>query len=86
MKRRHQDENGLDTDVEDDDGDFPEAGNDDIVDFGWQDDAADKPLSGRRKKAAQAAKKKAKPGSFGTLFVCLVGITHLAFHSLPSPH
>ncbi len=51
----------VETDVED--GDFPEAG--DTVDFGWQDEDGDKPLSGRRKKAMQAAKKKAKPGTFG---------------------
>lgn len=42
---------------------FPESRGGDTVDFGWDDT---KKLSGRRKKAQQAAKKKAKPGSFGT--------------------
>lgn len=65
--RRSDDEDfvsDVETDVED--GDFPEAG--DTVDFGWQDGDDDKPLSGRRKKAMQAAKKKAKPGTFGRKF------------------
>lgn len=47
-----------------DNAEFPGGDDDVVVDFGWQDDE-DKPLSGRRKKAHQAAKKKAKPGSFG---------------------
>lgn len=38
----------------------------DTVEFGWNDEP--KKLTGRRKKAQQAAKKKAKPGSFGEYF------------------
>jgi hypothetical protein len=42
---------------------FPDA-EDDVADFGWADE---RKVSGRRKKAQQAARKKAKAGSFGTL-------------------
>ena len=67
MGGRHSDDEDFASDVETDveDGDFPETG--DTVDFGWQDEDGDKPLSGRRKKALQAAKKKAKPGTFGKI-------------------
>jgi len=64
--RRSDDEDlGSDVEIDVEDGDFPEAG--DIVDFGWQDEDEDKPLSGRRKKAMKEAKKKAKPGTFGKI-------------------
>ena len=46
-------------------GEFPEAGAE-VVEFGWQDE---RKLSGRRKKTAQVAKKKAKAGTFGELLV-----------------
>lgn len=41
---------------------FPEPGGE-VVEFGWQDEK--KPLTGRRKKTQQAAKKRAKAGTFG---------------------
>ena len=44
--------------------DFPEAGGD-VVEFGWQDE---RKVSGRRKKMAASAKKKAKAGTFGEYF------------------
>jgi hypothetical protein len=36
-----------------------------VVEFGWADEAAAKPLSGRRLKAKKEAQKKKKPGTFG---------------------
>lgn len=41
------------------------AGGGEVVDFGWGDAKRSAPLSGRRKKAAKAAKEKKKPGTFG---------------------
>jgi len=52
---------GSDAEFDRDDADFPEAGGE-VVEFGWQDE---RKLTGRRKKAAQAAKKKTKAGTFG---------------------
>lgn len=60
----HSDEDGYISDPYsdiDDNYNFPQD-DDDVVEFGWQDE---RKISGRRKKAQQAAKKKAKPGSFG---------------------
>jgi hypothetical protein len=36
-----------------------------VVEFGWEDAEAKKPLSGRRKKALKEQKKKKKSGTFG---------------------
>jgi hypothetical protein len=51
--------------LQDDDG-GPTTGPDEqsqqVVDFGWE---PDKPLDGRRAKAAKDKKRKMKPGSFG---------------------
>jgi hypothetical protein len=42
--------------------DGPARDGDEVVEFGWE---TPKPLSGRRKKAHNEAKKKNKPGTFG---------------------
>lgn len=71
----YKDEDDRMSDDESDYGEFPgENGRDNIAEFGWDNDEngdEKKPLSGRRKKALQMAKKRAKPGSFG-MFVLLV--------------
>ncbi|KAK9809034.1 hypothetical protein WJX72_008211 [[Myrmecia] bisecta] len=63
---------------------FPEAGIDDVVEFGWDDQ---RPLTGRRKKAEKEKKKKLKPGSFETMglsAVMLRGIKRKGYR-LPTP-
>jgi ATP-dependent RNA helicase DDX54/DBP10 len=53
-------EAGYASDAATEDGAFPEAGGE-VVDFGWEDG---REVSGRRKKAAAAAKRRARPGTF----------------------
>lgn len=48
-----------------------EAPGGEVVEFGWEDAAPDKPLTGRRKKAKKEAQKKKKPGTFGE--ICFEG-------------
>ncbi|KIZ06170.1 hypothetical protein MNEG_1790 [Monoraphidium neglectum] len=49
------------TDAKDD------AANGEVVEFGWEDEAPAKPLSGRRLKAKKEAQKKKKPGTFESM-------------------
>jgi hypothetical protein len=70
------------TDAKDD------AANGEVVEFGWEDEAPAKPLSGRRLKAKKEAQKKKKPGTFGGCAVCgyafaLVGESAAAGREIP---
>lgn len=54
-----------------------EAGNaagGEVVEFGWEEEGSNKPLTGRRLKAQKEQKKKNRSGTFGECFQLILGI------------
>jgi len=57
-----------------------DAAGGEVVDFGWEEEGSNKPLTGRRLKAQKEQKKKNRSGTFGECLPVDVGYTYPFVH------